>query len=158
MLPAITWQSRFGGKLRTDANAVPSGLFCIDVDIHHEQLFMRALEEMGTALAYQWAEEEARRRACKWAAMQKEQDTYGCTPANELGILAIHISPSGTGVHVVACCNDLCKSIEENQKRLACLLETEYDAVCKDWARIFFVTPRSDWTYLDMKTLFPEEE
>ena len=156
MLPAITWQSKFNDKLRTDQNAIPTGLFCLDVDIHHEELFHSALDEMGTPLAYQWAEEEAKRRASKWAAMQLEQDQTGCAAADDLSIVAIHISPSGTGVHVVACCNDLCKSIEENQARLAKLLGTSYDAVCKDWARIFFVCPRQDWTYLDFKTIFGE--
>ena len=157
MLPAITWQSKFNDKLRTDQNAIPTGLFCLDVDIHHEPEFKKKLDEMGLS-AFGWAEKEARDRACRWAAMQHEQDQTGCSPADDLAIVAIHISPSGTGVHVVACCNDLCRSIEENQARLAKLLGTSYDAVCKDWARIFFVAPRSDWTYLDMDALFCNEE
>ena len=88
--------------------------------------------------------------------MQVEQDRTGCSPADDLAILGIHISPSGTGVHVIACCNEFCKSIEENQARLARLLGTSYDAVCKDWARIFFMTPKEDWTYLDINSLFQE--
>lgn len=158
MLPAITWQSRFDGKLRTDQNARPSGLFCIDVDIHHEETFKDIVRGDGIEAAYEWATAEARTRACRWAAMQIEQDVSGCSPQDDLAILAIHISPSGTGVHVVACCNEFCNSIEENQARLAKLLGTSYDSVCKDWARIFFVTPKKDWTYLDTKTLFLEDE
>ena len=38
-LPGICWQSYFEGKLRTEANAQPTGLFCLDVDYHHSQHF-----------------------------------------------------------------------------------------------------------------------
>ena len=155
-LPAITWQSRFFGKVRSDLNAIPTGLFCLDVDIHHEEGFKNVLKLEGVQSAMRWAEQEAHLRAERWAAMQVEQDRTGCSPADDLAILGIHISPSGTGVHVIACCNEFCKSIEENQARLARLLGTSYDAVCKDWARIFFMTPKEDWTYLDINSLFQE--
>ena len=145
-LPAICWQAKFEGKLRTAANAQPTGFFCLDVDIIHEDMFRVLLKDKGAAEAYAWAENEAMNRASEWA--RKAQEEEG------LGIVAIHISPSGTGVHVVACCHPSCKSIEENQARLARLLNTSYDAVCKDWPRIFFVTPRKDWTYIDYETLF----
>lgn len=158
MLPAITWQSRFNGKLRTDLNADPTGYFCLDVDIHHEQMFKEMLQSSGVEAAYKWAGEEAKHRASQWAAMQLCQDEQNPMPAEELGIVAIHVSPSGTGVHVVAVCNGLCNTIEENQKRLAKLLGTEFDPVCKDWARIFFVTPRADWAYLDKNILFTKDD
>ena len=146
LLPAVAWQSRFNGKLRTDANAQPTGLFCLDVDIHHEDMFRVLLKDKSPDEAYAWAENEARQRAQEWARK-----------AEELDIVGIHVSPSGTGVHVVACCHENCKSIEENQARLARLLGTSYDAVCKDWARIFFLTPEEDWTYLDLDNIFCEE-
>ena len=146
LLPAVAWQSRFNGKLRTDANAQPTGLFCLDVDIHHEDMFRVLLKDKSPDEAYAWAENEARQRAQEWARK-----------AEELDIVGIHVSPSGTGVHVVACCHGSCKSIGENQARLARLLGTSYDAVCKDWARIFFLTPEEDWTYLDLDNIFCEE-
>jgi len=146
LLPAVTWQSTFGGKLRTDANAEPTGLFCLDVDIHHEDMFKVLCKDKSPEEAYAWAENEARQRAQEWARK-----------AEELDIVGIHVSPSGTGVHVIACCHRSCKSIEENQARLARLLGTSYDAVCKDWARIFFLTPEEDWTYLDLDNIFYEE-
>ena len=157
-LPAITWQAKFSGKPRTDQNAIPTGLFCIDVDIHHDHYFRDLFQEQGPEAAYAWAEKEAHERALRWTLMQEQQDAKGCTPDEDLSILAIHISPSGTGVHVVACCNEACKSIADNQNRLAQLLHTEFDPVCKDWARIFFVVPREDWYYIDMPTLFNEQE
>ena len=147
LLPAVTWQAHFDGKLRTDANAQPTGLFCLDVDIHHEDMFRVLLKDKGPEEAYAWAEQEARQRAQEWASK-----------AEELDIVGIHVSPSGTGVHVIACCHQSCKSIEENQARLARLLGTSYDAVCKDWARIYFITPREDWTYLDLDNIFLDDE
>lgn len=152
-LPAICWQAYFDGKLRTDANAQPTGLFCLDVDIHHEDMFRVLLKDKGKEEAYAWAENEARQRAQEWARRAASDSPE----EEELAIVAIHVSPSGTGVHVVACCNEKCKSIEENQARLARLLGTSYDTVCKDWARIFFVAPRNDWTYIDLETIFDEE-
>ncbi len=147
LLPAVTWQAHFDGKLRTDANAQPTGLFGLDVDIHHEDMFKVLLHDKGPEEAYAWAELEARQRAQEWARK-----------AEELDIVGIHICPSGTGVHVIACCHRSCKSIEENQARLARLLGTSYDAVCKDWARIYFITPREDWTYLDLDNIFLDDE
>ena len=154
-LPAVTWQARFDGKLRNDANAQPTGMFCLDVDIHHEPEFKDILTANGKEAALAWAKEEARERAERWARMQREEDSE--ITSLDLGIVGIHISPSGTGVHVVAYCHDTCKTIAENQARLARLLGTSYDEVCKDWARIFFLTPREDWTYLDLDNIFGYE-
>ena len=158
-LPAVTWQSTFSGKLRTDANAEPTGLFCLDVDIHHEDMFKVLCKSEGAEEAYAWAENEAKFRAQKWAELaKKEAGDSSVSPEDALDIVGIHVSPSGTGVHVIACCHRSCKSIEENQARLARLLGTSYDAVCKDWARIFFLTPEEDWTYLDLDNIFEEDE
>ena len=154
-LPGVAWQSHFDGKLRTSGNARPSGLFCLDVDIHHEPKFKDLWVQSGLDAAFFWAEEEARERAKRWARMQQEEDSD--ISSHGLGIVGIHVSPSGTGVHVIANCHESCKSIAENQARLAKLLETSYDEVCKDWARIFFLTPKEDWTYLDIDSIFDEE-
>lgn len=152
-LPAVTWQSRFEGKLRNDENARLSGLFCLDVDIHHEERFKDILQKQGADAAYAWAEREAKARAKNWAAMQRAEDA--CPDGtSDLSIVAVHISPSGTGVHVVAVWDELYSTIEEQQKSLAAKLGTSYDPVCKDKARIFFLTPREDWTYIDYETLF----
>ena len=156
-LPAVTWQASFGGKLRNDANAIPSGFYCIDVDIHHEQKFLEMASQRGQKDAIEWATQEARARAERWAKMQKEDDS-DCWNGEPLGIVGIHISPSGTGVHVIAVCDGGCKTIAENQARLARILGTSYDEVCKDWARIFFISPREDWTYLDMDAIFGYED
>ena len=155
LLPAVTWQARFNGQLRKDENAEPTGYFCLDVDIHHEPEFKELVTTRGFQLACEWAEAEAKRRAQLWADMQKQEDV-GINHEEQLNILGIHVSPSGMGVHVIACCDESCKTIAENQARLARLLHTSYDDVCKDWARIMFLCPREDWTYLDMDALFED--
>ena len=156
-LPAVTWQARFDGKLRNDANAIPTGFYCLDVDIHHEPEFKAICQHKGVKAAYDWAEQEAKERAERWARMQREEDS-DCSNGEPLQIAGIHISPSGTGVHVIALCHENCKTVAENQARLAKLLGTSYDEVCKDWARIFFLTPKEDWTYLDIDSIFNEED
>ena len=155
-LPGITWQSKFGGQLRTDKNAESTGLFCLDVDIHHEDHFRELLNTKGADAAWEWGEREARERVARWTAMAEAEESQPAKPGEELDIVAIHLSPQGAGVHVVALCQPYCNSIEEDQARLARLLGTSYDSVCKDAARIFFVSPREDWKYLDLETLFPD--
>lgn len=155
LLPAATWQARFGGQLRKDENAEPTGLFCLDVDIHHEPEFVRITRNEGIEAAIEWATNVARQRAQLWADMQKQEDV-GINHDEQLNILGIHVSPSGMGVHVIAACHPDCQTIAENQARLASLLQTSYDDVCKDWARIMFLCPREDWTYLDMDALFED--
>ena len=157
-LPGITWQSKFGGQLRTDKNAESTGLFCLDVDIHHEDHFKELAEMKGAAAAWEWGEREARERMARWTAMAEAEESQPAKPGEELDIVAIHLSPQGAGVHVVALCQPYCNSIEEDQARLARLLGTSYDKVCKDAARTFFICPREDWKYLDMETLFPDGE
>ena len=154
-LPAVTWQSEFNGKMRKDINASPTGFFCLDVDIHKEPEFHAICEGRGRMVALAWAEQEAEERAQRWAKMQQEDS--GMRKGEPLHIVAIHVSPSGTGVHVVAMCDETCATIAANQKRLARLLGTSYDEVCKDWARIFFIVPRRDWTYIDWRALFYDD-
>lgn len=156
-LPAVTWQSRFGGEARRDVNASATGLYCLDIDIHHEQKFKDICAFEGVPAAYKWAEEEAVRRAKLWTEMAKREEIEE-PQKDALGIVGIHISPSGTGLHVIALCSGSCHTIAEDQKRLASLLDTEYDEVCKDAARIFFIAPKEDWYYLDLETLFQYEE
>ena len=158
LLPAATWQAHFNGQLRKDENAEPTGLFCLDVDIHHEPEFKERTLQAGIENAYAWATKVARQRAERWAKMQHEQDKNPVPPEhpNALNIFGIHVSPSGMGVHVIAACHSDCQTIAENQARLARLLQTSYDDVCKDWARIMFLCPREDWTYLDLESLFQE--
>ena len=158
-LPAVTWQARFDGKLRNDANAQPTGMYCLDIDYQHSKEFKDILRHKGPDAAWAWGEERARNEAKRFARIQMETDMLdGESEYTHYDIVGVHISPQGAGVHVIALWNAHCKTIEENQQRLARLLNTEYDPVCKDWARIFFLTPREDWTYLDLDHIFEDEE
>ena len=80
------------------ANAQSTGFFCIDVDIHHEDRFKQLLQTDGVEAAYKWAEAEAMERALRWRAMAEAETSNPGELGGELDIVAIHISPSGTGV------------------------------------------------------------
>lgn len=73
----------------------------------------------------------------------------------ELQICLVHISPSGEGLRVVARCRDAA-SIAVQQERLARELGVPFDAVCKDMARLSFVS-RSDEILFINAQLFEEE-
>ena len=154
MLPAVTWQAKFDGLNRTDKYAIPTGLFCLDVDINHEMEFAEREKAEGREAALKWAKEEAWERAERWARMQKEEDSG--IKVQGLNILGIHVSPSETGVHVISAFPEYVYDISTAQEKLAKALQTSYDTVCKNWGRIFFISPKSDWTYLDMDSLFME--
>lgn len=60
----------------------------------------------------------------------------------------VHISPSGKGLRFVARCSGLL-TIAEEQKALAEQLHLPYDAVCKDMARLAFVSMQCDILYYE---------
>lgn len=66
-----------------------------------------------------------------------------------LPVLLVHVTPSGKGLRIV-CENyaDLI-TIEDNQKKLAEALSTEYDSACKDFARLSFLCCREDILYFN---------
>lgn len=73
---------------------------------------------------------------------------------DELDIVCFHRSPSGDGARVVALCQPQFETIAENQYWLASALQTPYDAACHDLARLFFVSVREDFYFIDYETLF----
>ena len=74
-----------------------------------------------------------------------------------LDIVCFHRSPSGDGAHLVSMCQNQFDTIAENQAWLAGELKTPYDAACHDLARLFFVSKRDDFYYIDYETLFEDE-
>ena len=122
-LPSIIWGGSFEGRERRDSNVVSSGLFCSDIDHISED-----------------AE----------GARQYYADHFGGRE-DELGIVFAHVSPSGTGLHVVALCQEGCNSIAECQARLAALTQSVYDPVCKNMGRIFYLSSYKDIIYNDIK-------
>ena len=128
-LPAVTWQAHFEDGKRRNESALHSGLYMLDVD---------GVEDVE-ALCTQILDN-----------------------AREQGILeqiaAVHISPSGRGIRVVAVCTDPARdTIEKNQAWLAERLGIlAYDAACKDFARLAFLVHYDDFKYLNLDLLKQE--
>lgn len=76
----------------------------------------------------------------------------------ECGIMYVGITASGKGLRVVAKCRKEFTTIEECQRWLADKLKTEYDGVCKDWARCSFMTDGTRTLYLDMQVFAQNPE
>ena len=121
-LPAVVWGGHFKNRRRRQDEVIPSGLFCTDID------------HVGTS------PDEVRQYYAEH--FQGRED--------ELGIVFAHISPSGTGLHVVALCQEGCETIPQCQARLAAESQTEFDPVCKDLGRIFYLSTHEDILYNDL--------
>lgn len=117
MLPVITWQASYAGDRRSNRNAIPSGLYMLDIDHCEEQMDNIIRKAKGMR--------------------------------EELDIVYIGRSVSGTGVRIVAECRPEFGSIRECQEWLSAMLEVEYDAACKDWARASYMVPDEYIHYLD---------
>lgn len=123
-LPCVTWQASFEGGERKNENAKPSGLFMLDVD-HIDSPAMMFQEIFG--------EQEGRNKRCA-----------------ELGILIVHVTPSGHGLRFVAKCPKTATTIEGCQAWLANELRLlQYDSACKDFARASFLVPINYFLYYD---------
>lgn len=64
-------------------------------------------------------------------------------------LLIVHITPSGRGMRIVHENIPFYPTIEENQKALASKLGIEYDAACKDFARLSYLCTRGDVLYIN---------
>ena len=132
-LPFVTWQASFRDHQRSNANAIPSGLFMLDVD------------HIGDMAAFD-AEVIEPLRVNDWAL------------ARQLGIAVIHLTPSREGYHFVAKCPVGVTTIEGCQRWLTQQLGImTYDEQCKDFARGSFVVPRDMFVFLDYKALYDDE-
>lgn len=128
-LPAVTWQAHFEDGKRRNESALHSGLYMLDID---------GVEDVE--------------HVCEQIL---ETATEQCL-MNE--IVAVHISPSGRGIRVVAVCTDPARdTIEKNQAWLAERLGIlAYDAACKDFARLAFLVHYDDFKYLNLELLKQE--
>lgn len=63
--------------------------------------------------------------------------------------LIVHITPSGKGLRIVYENFPELSTIEDNQQKLAEILQSEYDAACKDFARLSFMCTRADVLYMN---------
>lgn len=125
-LPAVTWQAHFPDGKRRSEGALSSGLYMLDID---------GIEEVE-----------------KTIDAMLESATEQCILDQ---IVAVHISPSGKGIRVVAVCSDPQRdTIEKNQAWLAEKLGVvAYDAACKDFARLAFLVHYDDFRLLNLDLL-----
>lgn len=122
-LPAIVWGGHFTMGRRRKGECESSGLFCSDID-------HIATDPDGAREYY----------AAHFGGRE-----------DELGIVFAHVSPSGTGLHVVCLCQPGLQTIAENQAWLAQQTGSEYDPVCKDLGRIFYLSTFNDIIYNDIE-------
>lgn len=129
-LPAVMWHASFNGKRRAIENAIPSGLYMLDIDhlevdprVLVDEKVMPHIEDCGIMVIH-------------------------VTPSGKgLRIVARMLKSNGFA------------TIAEHQKWLADKLGfDDYDAVTKDLARMSFVVTRDDVIYFDEKlfTTAPE--
>ena len=125
-LPAVTWQAHFPDGKRRSEGALSSGLYMLDID---------GIEEVE-----------------KTIDAMLESATEQCILDQ---IVAVHVSPSGKGIRVVAVCSDPQRdTIEKNQAWLAEKLGVvAYDAACKDFARLAFLVHYDDFRLLNLDLL-----
>ena len=121
-LPAVVWGGHFKKGVRRDCDIESSGLFCQDID------------HISTSVegARQYYEEHFAGRE------------------DELGIVFAHVSPSGDGLHVICLCQPNLATIADNQAWLAKVTDSEYDDVCKNIGRIYFLSTMDDILYNDL--------
>ena len=74
----------------------------------------------------------------------------------ELGIVAVHKTPSTHGLRIVARCRPGCETLTDNQHFMADALGVAIDAVCKDYARSSFLVTKEYFYFLKEDELFEE--
>lgn len=137
-LPALCYQATFDetsskkgikGAWRKQSAARLNGLFMLDVD-HMEQN------------PKEWISQ-------KIALTGKTRSEW----CQELGIVLIHVTSSGSGLRFVAKADPNIGNISDNQHALADKLDVVCDEACKDASRLSFVPTHDDIYYEDWKTL-----
>lgn len=118
---AVCWQCSYRDGKRSNENAIPNGLFGIDID----------------AKDFYAGDDPDK----LWERIKPHID--------DLGIVVVHRSISGNGMHIVALCRPGFTTIAENQAWLAQYLHTGYDTACHDWARCFILAPRDYFYFVD---------
>ena len=128
-LPAVCWQAHYTDGKRHNASAVPSGLYILDIDHISSALGLNA------------------------AGISEWLDDKGTAEWVRLGILIVHLTPSGDGLRFVAKMlqeNANLLTIEDHQRWLCAQLfgnDELYDHNTKDWSRLSFLVPFSYFKY-----------
>lgn len=147
-LPAFLFHATFEGEQRGNQWAVPSGLYMLDFD-HLQDPPAQVWERMQTlppAPPVEGGEQQQ-------SVMQRIES---------LGIQMVHVTPSGQGLRIVAkmmAGHPELKTIADWQQWLYRQLnpgqELPLDTCVKDFARLSFVVPLSEFLYLDDNVFKP---
>ena len=144
-LPTLMYQATFAlshsakgyeGYWRKQSHCVLNGLFMLDID---------HIKGNPQALFDKWVED--------YISLNKDVEsldkpTQRRAWANSLGIMLVHITPSGEGLRIVAKA-DINGNIADNQDQLSKKLGVEPDEACKDASRCSFCPTLEDILYLN---------
>lgn len=144
-LPAFLFHATFEGEQRGDQYAHPSGLYMLDFD-HLSEPPSLVWEQMMTVMS----------------EVHPSLSSYECLVA--LGIMMVHVTPSGQGLRVVAKMKEGhpdFTTISQWQAWLYSKLTRvgdllPLDKCVKDFSRLSFVVPHEDFLYMD-DSLFTDE-
>ena len=152
-LPKIVWQATFDetvskkgnrGRWRKQSACRLNGLFMIDVDHvqQPEEIFHSWWKPVMENILEDGAFHQNGEAIAKWA--------------DSLGIVLVHVTPSGHGLRVVAKAQ-MDGNLSDNQHRLASLLGIEVDEACKDASRLSFCPGFEDILFINKEELFNYE-
>ncbi len=122
-LPIFVFQATFPGQKRKQEDAVLNGLYMVDFD---HVTNMEHWREMRSLLALP-------------------------VLCQELGILLVHITPSGQGLRMVAMADAARGNLADNQAWLAHKLQMQHDEACKDASRSSFGVSEENILYINDK-------
>ena len=74
-----------------------------------------------------------------------------------MGIVLVHVTPSGRGLRLVAVADAATGNLADNQARLSSQLGVEPDKACKDASRCSFCPGIEDILFIDKEKLFNYE-
>ena len=145
-LPKIIWQATFEettskkgfkGRWRKQSAAHLNGLFMLDVDhiVDPKETYFQWVRDHHNVANDNVTADMVK----QWAAA--------------LGILLVHITPSGHGIRIVGIAR-MAGNLSDNQHWLASILKVECDESCKDASRLSFCPSFNDILYINKEKLF----
>lgn len=124
-LPALMPMGNIGDKVRKKENCVPTGLVMVDIDGKVK------IDKEVASMDFGNLKPELQR----------------------LHVMAIHITPSGMGLRLLAHCHadGMPATIERLSNDLKLSAYGNVDPACKDLSRLSYLVPWEDWIYTDEK-------
>ena len=133
------------GRWRKQTAARLNGLFMLDID-HVDD---------PRALMQKWVDDYAADNEADLPADAVVQRAAFC---HSMGIVLVHVTPSGRGLRAVAVADAATGNLADNQARLSSQLGVEPDKACKDASRCSFCPGIEDILFIDKEKLFDYED